>query len=175
MINVIAPRRSLKLTIPSPSRSKLLNTICAYLAGSPSGNSLAYAGFKSPDVAHPLGHSCLKARYNLRISFLENPVRQVKVDSCSGKTYNECLSSSWILSTKTSSYIVNLSKHSDFVFTRNILKNFKLLILELGIHNYMPSKIKAIIVTKIKLMVYFSGFFLFLLIDTKRVLSALES
>jgi len=118
MINVIAPRRSLKLTIPSPSRSKLLNTICVYLAGSPSGNSLAYAGFKSPDVAHPLGHSCLKARYNLRISFLENPVRQVKVDSCSGKMYNECLSSSWILSTKTSSYIVNLSKHSDFVHSK---------------------------------------------------------
>lgn len=109
IIDVIAPRRSLKLTIPSPSLSKLLNTICAYLVGSPSGNNLAYAGFKSPDVTHPLGHSCLKARYSLRISSLENPVRQDRVDSCSGNIYNECLSSSWMLSTKAwSSYTVIL-------------------------------------------------------------------
>lgn len=100
-IDVMALRRSLKLTMPSPSLSMLLNTICAYLAESPSGNNLAYAGFRSPDVAHPLGHSCLKARYSLRISSLENPVRQVRVDNCSGKIYNECLSSSWMLSTKT--------------------------------------------------------------------------
>jgi len=110
IINVIASRRSLKLTMPSPSISKLLNTICAYLAESPSGNSLAYAGFKSPDVAHPLGQNCLKARYSLRISSLENPVRQVRVDSCSGKIYNECLSSSWMLSTKTwSSHTMSMS------------------------------------------------------------------
>jgi len=97
MITAMAPRRSLKLTIPSPSLSKLLNTTCAYLDGSPNGNSLAYAGFKSPVVAHPLGHSCLKARYNLRILSLEKPVRQVRVESCSGNMYNECLSS-WMLS-----------------------------------------------------------------------------
>jgi len=99
-INVIVLRTSLKLTIPSPSLSKLLNTICAYLVGLPNGNNLMYTGFKSPVITHPLGHNCLKVRYSLRISSLEKPVRQVRVDSCSGKMYSECLSSSGMLSMK---------------------------------------------------------------------------